>query len=450
MKKSDNTNKKSIDKILTSKNIIKEEKKKIKIEKKNIRKRRLKEMKKTKFGRFLLMFSYNKDSYSFSEVFGITLVSLILGAFACTCVFSLMFGGRNYFSMAKQFGKLFDVYDVLVDNYYGEVDKKELVNAAIDGMVSSVGDVYTSYSNTEEADSFDEMVNGTYEGIGCTIMQDKDSITVVEVYDNTPAAKAGLKAKDIIKSVDDKDAIKLGVSELANYIKNEASGKVKMVIVRDSKEMILTLERGKVEIPTVVSKIIEENDKKIGYIDISIFSSVSAKQFETALKKLDSEKIEGLVIDVRGNSGGYLTTVTDIASLLLPKGEVIYQVQKGNKKTATKDKTNDKEDYPIAILTNSGSASASEILAGAIKESYHGYVVGTKTYGKGTVQQVKKLSDGSMIKYTTQNWLTPKGNWINEVGIEPTDEVLMDEKYYDNPSVENDNQLKKALELVSK
>ena len=164
----------------------------------------------------------------------------------------------------------------------------------------------------------------------------------------------------------------------------------------------------------------------------------------------DKKEIEALVIDVRGNSGGYLSTVTDIASLILPKGEIIYQMQKDNKKTATKDKTSDKLTYSIAILVDGGSASASEILAGVIKESYHGYVVGTKTFGKGTVQQVKKLSDGSMIKYTTQNWLTPNGNWIDGVGIEPTDKVELDSKYVQDPKDENDNQLQKALELVSK
>lgn len=450
MKKKDNTNSKSVDKILNSKKIIKEEKKKIKLERESIRKNKIKKFKKTKIGKIIFMFSDNRDNYSFSEVFGITIVSLIIGVFACMCILSILFGGRNYFKMAKKFGKLFDVYDVLVDNYNGNIDKNKLVDAAIFGMVSSVGDVYTSYSDIETADSFDEMVNGTYEGIGCSIMQDKESIKVYEVYSGTPASKAGLKENDIIKSIDGKDALKLGVNEIASYIKNETNGKVKMIIIRDGKEIEITLEKDKVEIPTVSSKIYEENGKKIGYIDISIFSSVSVKQFEKELKALDEAKIVGLVIDVRGNNGGYLSTVTDIASLLLPKGEVIYQVQKGKKKTITKDKTVEKEEYPIAILTNSGSASASEILAAAIKESYHGYVVGTKTYGKGTVQQVKRLSDGSMIKYTTQNWLTPKGNWINEKGIDPTDEVVLDEKYYDDPSEKNDNQLKKALELVSK
>ena len=146
-----------------------------------------------------------------------------------------------------------------------------------------------------------------------------------------------------------------------------------------------------------------------------------------------------------------MTAVTDIVNLLLPKGKVIYQVEKDGKRESTKDKTDTSRKYPIAVLVNENSASASEILAAAVKESYDkGVVVGTKTYGKGTVQQVKTLSDGSMIKYTVENWLTPKGNWINEKGIEPTDEVILDSKYFEQPMIENDNQLQKALDVVSK
>ena len=195
---------------------------------------------------------------------------------------------------------------------------------------------------------------------------------------------------------------------------------------------------------------VEKNDKKIGYIGISIFSSVSPKQFKNKLEDLESENIDGLVIDVRNNNGGYLTAVTDIVSCLLPKGKVIYQVQRNDEKNVTKDKTSTSREYPIAILVNGYSASASEILAASIKESYGGFVVGTKTYGKGTVQQVKQLSDGSMIKYTVENWLTPDGNWIDGKGIEPTNVVELDNNYYNNPIFDNDNQLQEALVLVSK
>lgn len=447
---------KSNKKIQESKKIIKEEKKKIKLEKKSLKKKKNQQFKKTKFGRFLNkifgLFSTDRNSYSFSEVFSITIISLILGAFSCFSVFTIFTGGRNYFKLSKDLDKFFDVYEVLVDNYNGDLDKEALVDEAINGMVSSVGDVYTSYNDADATSEFDEMVSGIYEGIGCAIQQMEDGvIKIVDVYENSPSLKAGLKKGDYILSVDELDAKDTSVNDMSEYIKNEADGTIEIVVLRGEEKLTFKLERAEVEIPVISTKTFDVNDKKIGYIAISIFSSVAAKQFENNLIKLEEEGIDGLVIDVRGNNGGYLTTVTDISSYLLPKGEVIYQIQKDKDKEITKDKTDTKREYPIAILTNGGSASASEILAGVIKESYsNGYVVGTKTYGKGTVQQVKKLSDGSMIKYTVENWLTPDGNWINEVGIEPTHKVEISEKYYKEPIDDNDNQLQKGLELVSK
>lgn len=440
-------------KILESKKIIKEEKKKINLIKKNLRKEKKNKFKKTKFGKFIFrlgsIFSDDKNNYSFSEVFVVTLVSLIIGAFACFSVLTIFTGGRNYFKLSKELSKFYDAYDTITDNYYGDISKEELVDSAISGMVSSVGDIYTSYSDTDTTSKFDEMVNGTYEGIGCVIQQSETDMKIITVYDNSPAGKAGLKVDDKIIKVDDIDISTTTASKLGDYIKSGAKDKITMTIIRGEEEKVVTLSREKIEIPVVTAKTFESNGKKIGYLQISIFSSVANKQFKENLEKLEKDGIDGLIIDVRNNNGGYLTTVTDITSSLLPKGKIIYQIQKGDKKVATKDKTSTKREYPIAVLVNGGSASASEILAGAIKESYKGYVVGTKTYGKGTVQQVKKLSDGSMIKYTVENWLTPDGNWINKKGIEPTNVVDMDSAYYENPGDENDNQLQKALLLVS-
>lgn len=440
-------------KILESKKIIRDEKKKINLIKKNIRREKRNKFKKTKFGKFIFkigsIFSDDRNNYSFSEVFVITLISLIIGVFACFSVFTIFTGGRNFFKLSKELSKFYDAYATIKDNYYGDVSNEELVDSAISGMVSSVGDIYTSYSDTDTTNKFDELVNGTYEGIGCVIQQIDTEMKIITIYNNSPAEKAGLKIDDKIIKVDDKDTSKMTVTELAEYVKEKAKDKISMTVIRLDEEKVVTLTREKIEIPVVNAKTFESNGKKIGYLQISIFSSVANKQFKENLEKLDKDGIDGLIIDVRDNNGGYLTTVTDITSSLLPKGKIIYQIQKDNKKVATKDKTSAKKEYPIAVLVNGGSASASEILAGAIKESYGGFVVGTKTYGKGTVQQVKKLSDGSMIKYTVENWLTPDGNWINEKGIEPTDVVELDDVYYENPTDENDSQLQKALQLVS-
>ena len=436
--------------IQESKRIIKEEKKKIKREKKILRKKKLNKFKKTKIGKFIYTLSDDRNSYSFSELFIITIISLLVGAFSCFSIITIMSGGRNYLKLSKELSKFYDSYDILVENYNGNVDKKELVDAAINGMVSSVGDQYTSYVDTEGTNSFNQLVDGKYNGIGCLIQETEDKkIKVMQVYENTSAYKAGIKVGDIIKKVDDKDS-SIGSTELANYIKSSKNKSYSVTVLRDDKEIKFTLSKNEVEIPVVTSKIFDKGDKKIGYISISIFSSVSAKQFKSNLEKIEKEGIDSLIIDVRDNNGGYLSSVTDITSYLLPRGKIIYQVQKSNSKIkATKDKTIAKREYPIAVLVNENSASASEIWAGAIKESYNGYVVGMKTYGKGTVQQVSELSDGSMIKYTIENWLTPNGNWINAKGIDPTDEVELSDDYYKNPNEENDNQLQKALSLLS-
>ena len=436
--------------IQESKRIIKEEKKKIKREKKILRKKKLNKFKKTNIGKFIYTLSDDRNSYSFSELFIITIISLLVGAFSCFSIITIMSGGRNYLKLSKELSKFYDSYDILVENYNGNVDKKELVDAAINGMVSSVGDQYTSYVDTEGTNSFNQLVDGKYNGIGCLIQETEDKkIKVMQVYDNTSAYKAGIKVGDIIKKVDDKDS-SIGSTELANYIKSSKNKSYSVTVLRDDKEIKFTLSKNEVEIPVVTSKIFDKGDKKIGYISISIFSSVSAKQFKSNLEKIEKEGIDSLIIDVRDNNGGYLSSVTDITSYLLPRGKIIYQVQKSNSKIkATKDKTIAKREYPIAVLVNENSASASEILAGAIKESYNGYVVGMKTYGKGTVQQVSELSDGSMIKYTIENWLTPNGNWINEKGIDPTDEVELSDDYYKNLNEESDNQLQKALSLLS-
>ena len=447
MKKIDNVNKK----IQESKKIIKREKLKIKAEKKQIRSKKTAEFKKTKLGKILskaLFLISDKDHYSFSEFFAAVVISLVLGVFACLSVLMILFKGRNIIKLSKELDKFYDAYVTLKENYYGNVDSNNLVDAAIDGMVSSVGDMYTSYNDMYETGNFDEMVNGFYEGIGCTIYLKDKQVVVNDVYEKSPASKAGLKTGDIILQVDDLVASEVGVSKLSNYIKKEADNKVVIKFIRDEKEYTVNVKRDDIEIPTVSSKVFDVNDKKIGYVRIAIFSSVSAKQFKSELEKIEKEGISGLVIDVRDNNGGYLTTVTDIASYLLPKGKVIYQIQRDDDTSVTNDKTAEKRTYPIAILTNKNSASASEILAAVIKESYKGFVVGTKTYGKGTVQQVKKLSDGSMIKYTVEKWLTPNGNWIEDEGVEPTDEVILNDNYYDSPSDESDNQLQKALNLV--
>lgn len=391
-----------------------------------------------------------RNTYTFEEVFIIMIISLVIGFFTCFSLNKILSGGKNYRLLSKDLNKFVDTYQTILKNYPDKLDTSKLVESAIEGMMSSIGDKYTTYNDVDGATTFNETVSGTYEGIGCLVTTTENSIQIIEVFDDSPASKAGLKEKDIIKKIDGQDFSDKTSSDMANYIKESDKKEIKITIQRDSEEKEVKLKRQKLEVPTVTTKIYENNDKKIGYIDISIFSSVTDKQFKEKLKELEKKEIDGLIIDVRDNNGGYLNVVTNIASSLLKKGDIIYKLEKSNKKVETKkDTTKEKRTYPIAVLVNAGSASASEILASAIKESYKGFVVGTNTYGKGTVQQTMNLEDGSMIKYTIENWLTPNGNWINEVGVTPTKVVELDEIYYQKPISENDNQLQEAINLVS-
>lgn len=414
--------------------------------KNNIDNRKKKKDKKKKIG----IFSKEKESYSFDEVFSITIFSLLLGVLACFSVLTILNKGKNYFVLSKELAKFVDAYDAIVNNYYKEVDKDKLVESAINGMVSSIGDEYTSYSDKDVTDNFNEAVNGKYMGIGALIMKSENDLVIYKVFEDSPSYRAGLKDGDIILKLDDKDTKDMSVNDIASIVKNDGNKEVKLLVKRGEENLDITIVKDMVELPVVSGKVINHNDKKIGYISLSIFSSVASEQFNKQLFKLEKEGISGLVIDVRGNSGGYLTTVTDIASYFLKKGDIIYKLEVNDKVTVRKDKTKESRDYPVAVLIDKNSASASEILASSIKESYNGYVVGTNSYGKGTVQQTLVLSDGSMIKYTIEKWLTPLGNWINEEGVVPTNYVELSSEYLNNPVFENDNQLNKALELVGK
>lgn len=414
--------------------------------KNNIDNRKKKKDKKKKIG----IFSKEKESYSFDEVFSITIFSLLLGVLACFSILTILNKGKNYFVLSKELAKFVDAYEAIVDNYYKEVDKDKLVESAINGMVSSIGDEYTSYSDKDVTDNFNETVNGKYMGIGALIMKSENDLVIYKVFEDSPSYRAGLKDGDIILKLDDKDTKDMSVNDIASIVKNDTNKEVKLLVKRGEENLDITIVKDMVELPVVSGKVINHNDKKIGYISLSIFSSVASEQFNKQLVKLEKEGISGLVIDVRGNSGGYLTTVTDIASYFLKKGDIIYKLEVNDKVTVRKDKTKESRDYPVAVLIDKNSASASEILASSIKESYNGYVVGTNSYGKGTVQQTLVLSDGSMIKYTIEKWLTPLGNWINEEGVIPTNYVELSSEYLNNPVFENDNQLNEALELVSK
>ena len=391
-----------------------------------------------------------RELYTSKEVIIVMIFSIGIGILMCFGGISII-TGKNYLAVTKDLKKVVDTYYAIVDNYYGELDRDKLIDGAVEGMISSVGDTFTSYSDTDSTSSFDETINGSYEGIGCTVATLEDgTISVIDMFENSPSYKAGLKVGDIILKVDGESYEGKNSNDISNYIKNSGKSKIVLTVKRDNEEKDISINLSKVEIPHVSGKVIEQDSKKIGYIKISLFASNSYKQFKNKLDELEKSNIDDLIIDVRDNSGGYLSSVTDICNLFLDKGKVIYQLEDSKGKVKKKDTTKEKRKYDIVVLINGGSASASEILASAIKESYGGDIVGTNSYGKGTVQQTKKLLDGSMIKYTTQKWLTPDGNSINGVGVTPTKVVELNEEYFNNPTTENDNQLQEAINIIIK
>ena len=300
-------------KIKKSKDIPKKEKKNQKIEK----------ISKSKIGSLIIKLFKTKENEGSSlreQIFSMIYFEII-GAILCLLVLFAISGGKNYIKLYMELNKLINVYDTILSNYYGELDKEKLINNAIKSMVNSVGDDYTIYTDNETSDEFLEELEGTYEGIGCTVsMTANNEIIVISIFEGGPAKLAGLQVGDIITNVDEHDFENKTSEDMANYIKNSSKSKIKLTIKRENEKKNITIERKRVEIPSVTSKIIEKDNKKIGYIDISIFSSVTYGQFKKHLEELEKQDIDGLIIDVRYDTGGYLSVVTDISKLFLKKG----------------------------------------------------------------------------------------------------------------------------------
>jgi len=345
--------------------------------------------------------------------------------------------------------ELVQTYNDLLDNYYEDLDKEALLDAGIKGMIDYLGDPYSTYMDLKETEEFNEKVEGKYVGIGTEIQLVDNNITISNPFEDGPAYEAGLRKGDIIVAVEGESVEGKTLSEVSALIKGKADTKVSITIKRDNEEKVLSVTRKEVDITSVTYDTFDVNDKKIGLITIDIFAANSKEQFRDALTVLEEANIDSLVIDVRDNTGGYLSVVSEIVSMFLDKSKIIYQLETKGVKEPVYSLTKEKRTYPVAVLINSASASASEILASALKESYGAEIIGINSYGKGTVQKSYTLDTGATIKYTIQKWLTPDGNWINDTGVSPTIKEELDVSYYTNPSIENDNQLQKALEVLS-
>ena len=346
----------------------------------------------------------------------------------------------------SKFDMLYKTYDIIKNEYYKDVKDEVLVEGAINGMMSSLGDPHSVYFNKKAKEEFDTELTGSYYGIGAEITSTNDGKAVIKkVFDKSPAKTAGLKENDVFVSIDGESVEGKSISDIANTLRSEKKEKSIIVVNRDGKELSFEVTKANVTLFSVSSEMLDNN---IGYISVNIFGQNTYDEFTKALNDLEKENMKSLIIDLRGNNGGYLTTVTNMLSIFLDKDKVIYQMQTKTGKKKYYSIKNGSKTYKVVILIDNESASASEIMASAMSEQYGAILVGEKSYGKGTVQITKDLKNGGMIKYTIQNWLTSKGKSIEKNGIKPDYEIKLNDEYANNPTKENDNQLQKAIDLL--
>lgn len=388
-----------------------------------------------------------KTKFELWEVIAITLFSSLVMSF-CTgyLVYRSSCGKVTSVNGDEYLAELYKAYDEIKSNYYSSVDLGSLVDAGIKGMFSYLGDPYTTYLDKDQTDNLTDSLKGTQHGIGVLInlSDEEKKIIISKVYDNTPAKEAGLVSGDEIVKVNDKLVSESeNLKDITALIKS--SDEVRLVIQRNGVDKEYTLKTADFYNPSVEENIIEgANGDKIGYLQISKFNETAYEQFNQKLNKIEATGINSLIIDLRGNTGGFLSAATKISELFLKKGEVIYSLNEQSGTKVTYDETEESRNYKVFVLVNESSASASEILAAALQDSYGAILVGTTTYGKGKVQKTNKMNDGTMYKYTSAKWLTPKGECIDGVGLKPDIEIS------NGNELLKDLVLEKAIEEIQK
>lgn len=330
--------------------------------------------------------------------------------------------------------------------YTDDVKDEDLENGLYSGYINALGDPYSVYYDEEQTKSLKESTSGEYSGIGVVFSQNQDTkvITAVQIYENSPANEAGMQVNDILYKVGDKDISGMELSDIVQLIRGDENTTVDLTVLRgdDSQEVTMTVTRRKIQVETVKS---EMKDGQIGYIRITEFDSVTYDQFKAAFDSLEEQNMAGLVVDLRSNPGGNLSTVTQILDLLLPEGTIVSTKDKNGQEEVLSSDAEHQFNKPMAVLVNGNSASASEIFAGAIQDYGLGPIVGTTTYGKGIVQQIFDLGDGTCVKLTMAEYYTPNGRNIHKKGITPDVEV---EYQQDENNPDADNQLDAAIGQV--
>lgn len=340
------------------------------------------------------------------------------------------------------FSLYWDVYNKLEQKFPKPIDQQELVYGAIRGTVAALGDRYSLFLSPKEADRFFEDINGEFSGIGAEISQEQEFFIIVAPLPDSPAEKAGLQAKDVITSVDEKDSKGLQFNELINAIRGPKGSEVKLGILRDGfdEPKEFTLMRDTI---TIASTSYTLRDDGLAYFKINQFGEDTVKALDTAADDILAKHAKGLILDLRNDPGGFLQTAIDVSSFFIDKGVIVSEERKGGGKELFSVTHEPRlKDIPLVVLVNGGSASASEIVAGAVQDTERGKLVGVKTFGKGSVQEVERLADGSALRLTIAKWLTPKDREINGTGVTPDIEIK------EEPTKDHDPQLDKAVELL--
>ena len=399
---------------------------------------------------------YQKRKNIYKVVMLVVLVAVI--TFITTTLFMYKYIGGNvkYVQVSSENSKissaLTSIRKIIDKKFLGEIDEEKILNETIKGYVKGLDDPNTEYMTKEEMEEFNTDIMGNFTGIGIYLTNDveRNVIVIISPIKDSPAYKAGILPGDIITKVDGVSYTGEQLTEASNKIKGEIGTKVKLEILRNDETIELEITREHIKINHVESKILNNN---IGYIEFNSFDDGCSDEFKEKVEELKSKNITSLIIDIRNNGGGLVDEAIKIADYIVEKDATLL---------ITKDKTGEEEitkaeidpiiDVPIVVLTNGSSASASEILAGALKDNGKATIVGEKTYGKGVIQELLTLTDGSGLKITTSEYYTPNRNKINEVGITPDVEVKLDEEIEDELTIEEskDNQLQKAIEILKK
>ena len=383
---------------------------------------------------------------------GFNLISVII-IICITSVVSAITAGiivtNNYnlsysdLSNDKELSDFIKAYSNIVNNYYEDVDKEKMLDSALNAMLNYLGDNYTTYLTDEQRKALEESLQGTYQGIGVEINKDR---VITKVTKNGPAEAAGLQAGDKFMSIDGTKLNDTDGNAVGLLIRGTNKKAVDIIVDRNGEELTFNVKISTIEEPAIAYGMQENN---IGYIQISKFSRPLTSQMETALKELEANGMEKLIIDLRNNTGGYLDSAETTASLFLEKGKLIYSLEDKKSKEDYYDQTETSRNYPIVVLINNNSASSAEILAAALKDSYGAVLVGQTSYGKGKVQQTYDMQDGSMAKFTSAKWLRPTGDCIDKKGIKPDFEVEQTTQPNENgEEIIIDTQLVKALEVI--